>query len=385
MRGVHEGLVQDKCFITLTYNDEHIQVTARKRETTKDAGGTLVPEHLTNFWKRLRKELKGRKIKYIACGEYGETDWRPHYHAIIYGLTPTEAQALDFTQIWGHGFTYIDNKPFINSKAIAYTVGYVNKKMHDGNMWSHYEGNGRVPPFQRQSQGIGLEWSRKNPDWYHNLQTGYQGKECAIPRYYIKKVFQEEGAKVRLNNTIIRARDANNLIKENGIQKIKGLKIIWEEHTSIYYKTIINPDGKKTAVILSQMHEKALQSLIAQKNYYKLSEEQYRALLEQFEKSEEEKQARYRQEWQDYNTLTTEEFAEKYERTTVKFVNRYFNSDYQSIILPAGVDKATFIKQCKNAIETNKNIQERINKTKRDKIEKSKELEQFIQWFTKGV
>lgn len=55
-------------FITLTYDDDHLPSDA-----------SLHPEDLTLFWKRLRKNLDGRKIKYFACGEYGDATQRPHY------------------------------------------------------------------------------------------------------------------------------------------------------------------------------------------------------------------------------------------------------------------------------------------------------------------
>ena len=32
------------------------------------------------------KVLGERRIKYFACGEYGNNTHRPHYHAIIYGV-----------------------------------------------------------------------------------------------------------------------------------------------------------------------------------------------------------------------------------------------------------------------------------------------------------
>ena len=46
-------------FVTLTYDPEHCPEQIEKRE-------------LQLFFKRVRKELEHVKIKYYACGEYGE-------------------------------------------------------------------------------------------------------------------------------------------------------------------------------------------------------------------------------------------------------------------------------------------------------------------------
>lgn len=71
-------------FVTLTYNEENLPKNK-----------TLVKDDLQKFWKRLRKNLKGRKISYFACGEYGSRYDRPHYHAIIFGLDPFSLKDKD--------------------------------------------------------------------------------------------------------------------------------------------------------------------------------------------------------------------------------------------------------------------------------------------------
>jgi hypothetical protein len=80
VRIMHEMSCHDNAvFATLTYDDDHLPPD---RSISKD--------ELQRFIKRLRKELGDRKIRYFACGEYGETTNRPHYHAIIFGLGLTE-------------------------------------------------------------------------------------------------------------------------------------------------------------------------------------------------------------------------------------------------------------------------------------------------------
>lgn len=56
-------------FVTLTYDDEHLP---------SDNG--LHISDLQKYFKRLRRDLdySNRKIKYFACGEYGDQFGRPH-------------------------------------------------------------------------------------------------------------------------------------------------------------------------------------------------------------------------------------------------------------------------------------------------------------------
>lgn len=104
----------DAVFITLTYDDDQLppDMSVSKPELQK-------------FFKRLRKRT-GKKLRYYACGEYGEERGRPHYHAIIWGLPyPSITTYEDIFYSWKKGF--IDCKP-VNVERIQYTAGYVCKK-----------------------------------------------------------------------------------------------------------------------------------------------------------------------------------------------------------------------------------------------------------------
>ena len=73
MRIVHESDLHERvggnCFVTLTYDDDHVP---------KDKSGRLVlrPDDLKNFLKRVRKDVYPGKIRYYAVGEYGRSEER---------------------------------------------------------------------------------------------------------------------------------------------------------------------------------------------------------------------------------------------------------------------------------------------------------------------
>ena len=114
IRLLHEGICwNEKSFITLTYAPESLP---------SDEG--LHRRDLQLFFKRLRKALDGRKIKYFACGEYGDKFNRPHYHAIVYGLSVQDGDIV--RECWKYG--YSDVQP-VSLYRYQYVCGYVQKKL----------------------------------------------------------------------------------------------------------------------------------------------------------------------------------------------------------------------------------------------------------------
>jgi len=67
---------EDNCFITLTFDNEHIA----KRKNPE----SLDNKEFQRFMKRLRKKYP-HKIRFFHCGEYGDQNKRPHYHALLFG------------------------------------------------------------------------------------------------------------------------------------------------------------------------------------------------------------------------------------------------------------------------------------------------------------
>lgn len=133
----------DNCFVTLTYNPEHLP-----------EGGNLCPQDLRNWIKRFRKAWPAR-VRFFAVGEYGDESWRPHYHLSLFGAGPECASFIERT--WRHsrskepmGFTSV--YPFSRVTA-QYVAGYTTKKMtslHDPRL------GGRHPEFSRMSNRPGI-------------------------------------------------------------------------------------------------------------------------------------------------------------------------------------------------------------------------------------
>jgi len=71
-RGCHD----DVAFTTLTY-----------RPSDLPSDGCLQLRDMQLFLKRLRHQFR-KPLRYYYCAEYGEKNYRPHYHAILFGYPP---------------------------------------------------------------------------------------------------------------------------------------------------------------------------------------------------------------------------------------------------------------------------------------------------------
>lgn len=195
IRCVHESQLHDKnCFLTFTYRDEELIYGGAEH-------AILYPRHLELFWKRLRKHAGISGIKYFACGEYGDSSNRPHYHACVFGYD-FEDKALYTTKngiplytshtldyLWSHGNCYIGA---VNFETAAYTARYVMKKRL-GKQAAEYEEQGIEPEFVRMSRrpGIGAAWFDKYQDdvFPHDYTVIRNGIKSKPPRYYTNKYF----------------------------------------------------------------------------------------------------------------------------------------------------------------------------------------------------
>lgn len=157
-------LHKDNSFLTLTYEEKSLPVITGKN--TGQNLATLEPRHLRDWLKRFRAAIHPSRIRFFACGEYGEKNSRPHYHVIIFGhrgcrrkqtnvyAVQMQGECCKFCTLvnktWGHGFAYVGE---VNESTINYVAKYVLKKMN-GPMAELYDG--RYPDFARMSLRPGI-------------------------------------------------------------------------------------------------------------------------------------------------------------------------------------------------------------------------------------
>lgn len=198
LRCTHEMQMHEKsCFLTLTYAPDKLP-----------KHGTLVPKHLQDFLKRYRDKYKDHKIRFFACGEYGEKLSRPHYHLLIFGhqfddtekLTSVLTTSPSLTKLWKHGFHSIGEANFATA---AYIARYVTKKISGGAADKHYQKpcleTGELIPIlgeystQSNRPGIGYDWYQKyKTDVFPSDEIIHEGRPYPVPRYYDKLLERDQ-------------------------------------------------------------------------------------------------------------------------------------------------------------------------------------------------
>lgn len=242
MRCMHEASLYDEnCFITLTYDEEHLP-----------EDGSLRKEDFQLFMKRLRKHFKERDIRFYHCGEYGTQCGRPHYHALIFGFDfydkfPIQdsktglPQWSSFTlsRLWGKGFVTIGR---LTWESAAYCARYVvdkitNKEDYvDAKGDFHFGANawygGRLPEYATMSRrpGIGRPWLDKffkdvYPDDCVFLRGGI---EMRPPAYY-QNVLSKKDAE--LFNEIKRRRVARIEFEMPAVARLSGATPFTRDNT----------------------------------------------------------------------------------------------------------------------------------------------------------
>lgn len=201
MRCVHEAQLHDEnSFITLTYSDEHLP----------DDYSVSVRD-LQLFMKRMRKRF-GR-MRFLACGEYGERTLRPHYHAILFGFQFPDLQpykvnhnadvlytSAALSDTWGQGLATVGAVSF---ESAGYVARYSLKKITGRQAREHYTRTHPLtgetvqvrPEFLTMSRrpGIGAAWwDRYASDVYPSDHVVIRGVRMKPPRFYDQRLAQED-------------------------------------------------------------------------------------------------------------------------------------------------------------------------------------------------
>lgn len=197
-------------FVTLTYDDKHVPRSYYADKETGEAytSLTLVKRDFQLFMKRLRKRFENDHIRFFMSGEYGSNSFRPHYHAILFGL---HLDDLKLYKQSPQGFAYYNSdslqkcwsdpdtgEPYgfavvaeVTWETCAYTARYVMKKL-TGKEAEFYSNFNIQPEFTLMSRkpGIARQYYDEHPDIYKhdfiNVKTDKGGKKFRPPRYFDK-------------------------------------------------------------------------------------------------------------------------------------------------------------------------------------------------------
>jgi hypothetical protein len=145
--------------------------------------------------KRLRKSIEPAKIKYFACGEYGEKSLRPHFHAIIFGYDFLDKTlqgksnkgypiyiSNQLSKLWTSGYHTIQD---VTLASVIYSALYSAKARKA--LPEHLQS---APEFNLMSQSIGIDVLIKDLDKYMLTDEVYiDGKAYRIPDAVLKKAY----------------------------------------------------------------------------------------------------------------------------------------------------------------------------------------------------
>lgn len=236
-------------FITLTYSPEYVpynkygqktliptrkidlkikaEEEGRKRKTKKWKE-SCVDRSVQGFVKRVRRNQERifqnditiesithnlnplDKIKMYAAGEYGEERHRPHYHLIIFNAS---RKAIEMS--WQLGG--IDIRVATQGE-IAYVMKYLDKQL------GQEKPKNKEPEFSTMSEGIGINYIRKNKEWHkRNLDILYvctsSGIRIPMPKWYREQMFTEEERNLQVRLVTDKLEEIKqDLIKELGGQ-----------------------------------------------------------------------------------------------------------------------------------------------------------------------
>ncbi len=239
---------QKNCFITLTYNPENLP-----------EDNSVNVEHWQKFAKKLRK-AKG-PFRFLHCGEYGDEEKRPHYHACIFGHDFSEDRVLyedkenhtlwtspQLETIWGMGFCPIGP---LNYDTAAYCAAYTQKKITGPTIRSGDKSPERQAyetmsterkeqQYQRvdsdtgeittvkpeygtmsRNKGLGQTWFDKYwKDVYPDDFVVIKGKKFRPPKYY-DQLLEQQNPELLKKLKVIRKNVSNNQKQDETYERRK--------------------------------------------------------------------------------------------------------------------------------------------------------------------
>lgn len=206
-------------FVTLTYADdflpyEYIKADTRTGEILKDIKSDtpiLNPNHIVNFFKRLRRYSDGEKFKYFYVGEYGDpgNTARPHWHIILHTNLDWKKIRDLISYSWSESCEKSTSKGVfrklgkyetyrvsfgrfsvsaVTMRRIRYCAKYVVKDCNSQEL---------VPKYARWSKNYGIDWlnsyEAKDCELVGRLYAYTQdAKPASLGRYFTHRMFDKD-------------------------------------------------------------------------------------------------------------------------------------------------------------------------------------------------
>ena len=162
----------DNYFLTLTYDDVNLPLDHK-----------IVKSDIQDFIKNLRYYIPG--LRYFACGEYGSTTKRPHYHLILFNCDIPDLVGLGkvrgnwyfdsdlIRKVWKKGHITIGD---VTPTSCEYVARYCMKKI-----------NGDEFLLMSRKPGIGAAYFYDHfEDIYKTDGVYVEGRKYPVPRYFDK-------------------------------------------------------------------------------------------------------------------------------------------------------------------------------------------------------
>ena len=249
VRCVHESQLYDfNSFVTLTYDDLHLP-----------PNNSLVYRDFQLFMKRLRKST-AQSIRFYMCGEYGDTFYRPHFHACLFNCffhdrsflksLPSGSNLYRSSQLeslWPQGFSSIGDVTF---ESAAYIARYIVKKVTGPNSAAHYtrldpetgELTSVTPEFTRMSlkPGIGYNWYKQFSSDVFGLDHDYvviRGIKMKPPRYYDSLLKSTEDFTSDYIE-FLRAQKAQNVAHDNTPERLVTRELVTRSRLSFKKRSL---------------------------------------------------------------------------------------------------------------------------------------------------
>lgn len=150
----------DRCTFEMQYHkDRSTFLTLTYKDDTLPSDNSVHQDDWNHFKDRLRKNL-GRSTKYYMAAEYGSLSYRPHYHAMLFGLDWQKKDVYEaIEKAWskhGKSLGYI-SVDYLNPARVRYCLKYMEKE-NDPELLADYASRGLAPLFHFMSKGIGRQW-----------------------------------------------------------------------------------------------------------------------------------------------------------------------------------------------------------------------------------